>query len=728
METNRTIGDRYSILGLLGSGGMADVYLAYDELLARHVAVKVLKESYASDEWFRERFRQEAKNAARLSHPNIVAVYDRGEAREEEEDDRGLDRTVAAAAPYIVMEHVAGETLAEKLKREKSLDPAQAARVASAVAWALSEAHGRGIVHRDIKPHNIFLQGSSANFAGVKVGDFGIARALDSPIGPHGEALAWDSGEETTTIMGTAHYISPEQAQGRPVGPASDLYSLGATLYEMLVGRPPFGPTGFAGYPHDWHPAKDVVIRHATETSLSPHSVDEAIPEEISALTMRLLSKDPASRTIPGMEASRTSAVALELEHLAKSLAGHATPVPTHHVSKGDGDNPSSGDAATLHLGPGLPGGQEEAKGRHGGGGRRRRGIIAAGAASLLFLLLAGPLAAAFGISGNPLLSLSEREAGREEEPPPGFAGSLIDPPQPEATTEETTAVEETTTAAEETTSAEKETTSAEKSKTREEVEGAVRNYYEAVDVRNFAYTYDNLTSASRALFSSEDEWVNKNRLIAESEGLKLYSIEIELLGEVPSTSSGVPTGTRAPVAVDRSFANGSSIFRETVFIYEDGAWRHELSEEEIAIFSPGTPFEEPAEDTVPSAKTPEKTSAETSKKQAEASEEQAVKAAVHGHYEAIGRQNFHAAYSYFGPSFRSSTDERRWVAEEESYQITGATIHSVRVDTVSNNTATATVDVSFEDRTGSPRFSISWQLVKEGGQWKLDEQTSATR
>src|SRR3712207_1884500 len=205
------VDNRYRLRKSLGSGGMADVYLAHDDILDRDVALKVMSSRYASDEEFVERFKREAQSAAALSHPNIVSIFDRGE----QED----------GTYYIAMEYLPGGTLKDHILKRGPLPPQMAAAVALQTAEALQAAHKKGIIHRDIKPRNILITDSGD----VKVTDFGIARAA----------------EATTTsnlgdILGTAKYMSPEQAMGEPVGPASDLYSLGVVLYEMLTGRVPF--------------------------------------------------------------------------------------------------------------------------------------------------------------------------------------------------------------------------------------------------------------------------------------------------------------------------------------------------------------------------------------------------------------------------------------------------------------------------------------------------------
>src|SRR5215212_388846 len=254
---------RYFVIRLLGRGGMGEVYLARDEeVLGRDVALKILKKEYAALEEFRERIEREAESAAKLSHPNIVQLFDRGESED--------------ALPYIAMEHMKGGTLAEKIRREGTLAWREAARIAAQVAMALAEAHRCGVVHRDIKPHNVLLTGDPLTVAGsVKVGDFGIARAA-----------AASTLTETSMILGTARYLSPEQAKGEPAGPGSDLYSLGITLYQMLTGKVPFE----AGSP------LAIAMRHVYEVASSPKEINPDVPEELAAITLLLLSKDPLAR------------------------------------------------------------------------------------------------------------------------------------------------------------------------------------------------------------------------------------------------------------------------------------------------------------------------------------------------------------------------------------------------------------------------------------------------
>src|SRR4051812_31538082 len=204
--------DRYELHRKLARGGMSNVYLARDLLLDRPVAVKVLFPEYAKEESFVERFRREAQAAANLNHPNIVAIYDWGQQ---------------ASTYFIVMEYVEGRSLSEIIRSEGPLHPTRSAEVGADVAAALGFAHRNGVVHRDVKPGNV-LVGPTGQ---VKVADFGIAQAISG---------AQTSLTQAGSVMGTATYFSPEQAQGKQVDPRSDLYSLGCVLYEMLTSKPPF--------------------------------------------------------------------------------------------------------------------------------------------------------------------------------------------------------------------------------------------------------------------------------------------------------------------------------------------------------------------------------------------------------------------------------------------------------------------------------------------------------
>jgi eukaryotic-like serine/threonine-protein kinase len=246
---------RYRIIGRIGSGGMADVYSAEDTQLGRQIALKLLYRRFAEDDNFVERFRREASAAAGLQHPNVVQVFDRGE----------WDGTY-----YIAMEFLHGRNLKQVVRDHGALDPTLAADLVLQILKAARFAHRRGIVHRDIKPHNVIVDDEGR----AKVTDFGIARAGASDM------------TETGSIMGTAQYLSPEQAQGLPVDARSDLYAIGVVLYELLTGRPPF----------DAESPVTIALKQVSETPLPPRELNPAVPPAIEAVTMRALRKDPAER------------------------------------------------------------------------------------------------------------------------------------------------------------------------------------------------------------------------------------------------------------------------------------------------------------------------------------------------------------------------------------------------------------------------------------------------
>jgi serine/threonine-protein kinase len=252
-----SFGARYVPKRLIGSGGMAEVYLARDRQLDRDVALKGLRQQFAEDEEVVARFEREAKSAASLSHPNIVSVFDRSEAED--------------GTRYIVMEYVSGGNLKERIREKGTLSPEEAIKVALQVARGLEVAHDRGIVHRDVKPQNVLLTGSGE----AKVADFGIARAVAA-------ATITKSG----FVVGTAHYLSPEQALGHPATPRSDLYSLGLVLYEMLTGV----------VPHDAETQVGILMKHISGRPLPPGDVNPVVPEGLDAVVLRLLARDPEDR------------------------------------------------------------------------------------------------------------------------------------------------------------------------------------------------------------------------------------------------------------------------------------------------------------------------------------------------------------------------------------------------------------------------------------------------
>jgi eukaryotic-like serine/threonine-protein kinase len=246
---------RYRIQRKLGAGGMADVYLAEDQELGRRVAIKILNGRHANDAQFIERFRREAKNAAALNHPNIVSIYDRGEAED---------------TYYIAMEYLDGRTLKELIVGHGAAPVRVAIEYARQILSALRFAHRHGIVHRDIKPHNVLVDAEGR----VKVTDFGIARAGTSQM------------TETGSIVGTAQYLSPEQAKGGEVDQRSDLYSLGVVLYELLTGKTPFeGDTPV-----------EIAMKHLSATPKPPSELRKDIPPELDMIVLRALAKDPDAR------------------------------------------------------------------------------------------------------------------------------------------------------------------------------------------------------------------------------------------------------------------------------------------------------------------------------------------------------------------------------------------------------------------------------------------------
>jgi beta-lactam-binding protein with PASTA domain/predicted Ser/Thr protein kinase len=268
---------RYRLERKLGSGGMADVWLAEDQELGRKVAIKMLHERYANDTQFVERFRREATHAAGLSHPNVVSIYDRGEAE---------------GSYFIVMEYVEGRTLKELLVTRGPCPVPVAISYVRQVLAALRYAHRNGIVHRDIKPHNVLVDHEGR----VKVADFGIARAGSSQI------------TEAGSIIGTAQYLSPEQARGAPVDESSDLYSTGIVLYELLTGDLPF--TG--------ETPVEIAMKHLSQVPPSPSSIRPEIPRDLDLVVLRALAKEPADRYRSAKEMDR------DLE-----LVGRGEPVGT---------------------------------------------------------------------------------------------------------------------------------------------------------------------------------------------------------------------------------------------------------------------------------------------------------------------------------------------------------------------------------------------------------------
>jgi eukaryotic-like serine/threonine-protein kinase len=267
-----TVAGRYRIERMLGQGGMAVVYLARDEELERLVAVKVLAHDLSDDGSFRNRFLREAQLAAGLSHPNVVQVFDAGE-------DGGR--------PYFVMEYVPGETVADLLSRRRSVSPAEAVAIVADVCDGLQHAHDHGLVHRDVKPQNLLVREDGT----VKLADLGIARAAESTrLTQHG------------TILGTASYLSPEQAAGEEVTSATDIYSIGAVLYELLAGRPPY----------EFASLSELASKQGAGEIVPPRDLEPAIPERLEAVLMRCLAREPRFRPDSAAELAAELRAALD--------------------------------------------------------------------------------------------------------------------------------------------------------------------------------------------------------------------------------------------------------------------------------------------------------------------------------------------------------------------------------------------------------------------------------
>ncbi|MDU2202640.1 MAG: Stk1 family PASTA domain-containing Ser/Thr kinase, partial [Anaerococcus hydrogenalis] len=257
---NIILGNRYQLQDLIGVGGMAKVYKATDRLLQRDVAIKILKDQYAEDDEFVKKFSNEALSAARLTHVNIVSVYDIGE-----------DLIEGKKIHYIVMEYVNGETLKDLIDRKKIISNHDIIDYSIQISQALNQAHSSNIVHRDIKPQNILMD----RYGLLKVTDFGIARVSTNATITY-----------TSSILGTVHYISPEQAKGKFVDEKSDLYSLGVVMYEMATGKVPFDADNSVG----------IAVMHIQDEPESPIKLNENLSPRLNDIIMKLLEKDPQKR------------------------------------------------------------------------------------------------------------------------------------------------------------------------------------------------------------------------------------------------------------------------------------------------------------------------------------------------------------------------------------------------------------------------------------------------
>lgn len=329
------VGDRYELGPVIGYGGMAEVHRGVDTRLGRTVAIKLLRASLAQDETFQERFRREATASASLNHPCIISVYDTGDGVTSTGPARGL--------PYIVMEYVEGRTLRDVLREGRRILPERALEVTAGTLSALDYSHRMGIVHRDIKPANVMLTPSGE----VKVMDFGIARAVEDTS---------TSVTQTAAVIGTAQYLSPEQARGELVGPGGDIYSVGVVLYELLVGRPPF--TGSSPVA--------LALAHVRDIPEAPAVVDPEIPAAASAIAMCALAKSPGDR-YPGALAMR--------EDIERALAGRAVwaaSTPAGRAGTG-GDGPRGPGPAdwpvAVPVAVPVTGGADDPTGYVGSGG-----------------------------------------------------------------------------------------------------------------------------------------------------------------------------------------------------------------------------------------------------------------------------------------------------------------------------------------------------------------------
>jgi eukaryotic-like serine/threonine-protein kinase len=372
MTQPRLLGGRYELDGVVGRGGMAEVYRARDIRLDRVVAVKTLREDLARDATFQARFRREAQSAASLNHPSIVAVYDTGE-----------DTDGNSHIPYIVMEYVDGRTLRDLLRDDRRLLPERAAEITDGVLRALDYSHRNGIVHRDIKPGNVMLTRAGQ----VKVMDFGIARAVSD---------AQATMTQTAQVIGTAQYLSPEQARGERVDARSDLYSTGCLLYELLTGRPPFlGDSPVA-----------IAYQHVRENPVPPSHIDREVPPWADAIVLRAMAKDPRDRY--------QSATDMRAD-IQRALSGVPVAAPR---TAGYGTTQRMGPSTAMtgvptHAIPDYQYGPEEDGGYPGDRSRRRRTILLwlAGVLVVLAVVIGVAYAVFHGGGGTAVPQVTDKTA-----------------------------------------------------------------------------------------------------------------------------------------------------------------------------------------------------------------------------------------------------------------------------------------------------------------------------
>jgi serine/threonine protein kinase len=313
MEKGALLNNRYVLVKPLASGGMAHVWLGRDQLLGRPVAIKILREEYTRKPDFQERFRNEAQAIAKLSHPNLVTVYDFG---------------IQGDQYFMIMEYVEGEDLKSFLRRARRQPLETWLDIAIQVCEGLGLAHRAGLVHCDIKPQNILLAPDLL----AKIADFGIARAMASKTVPADRNATRPLEDET--VWGSPQYVSPEQAAGEALTPASDIYSTGVMLFEMLTGRLPF-------------PGKDprtLSLQHRNEPAPSPRLLNPAIPEELEGIVLRALAKDPAQRYRNGDQMARV---------LKAYLVGNTAPLPAAAPAAGEAEAEEEGgiDWAAVAMG-----------------------------------------------------------------------------------------------------------------------------------------------------------------------------------------------------------------------------------------------------------------------------------------------------------------------------------------------------------------------------------------
>ena len=360
----RTFNNRYTLTERVGLGGMAEVYRAKDNVLGRTVAVKVMLPQYAADPTFTKRFRQEAASAANLQSPYIVSIY-----------DWGLD----GETYYIVMEFLRGTDLKTAINERGAINQRKAAEIGSQIAQALSVAHEGGVIHRDIKPQNIMIQPDG----NIKVMDFGIARAGDAGL------------SQTATVLGTAHYVSPEQAQGKELTGASDIYSLGVVLYEATTGKLPF----------DGQDAVSVAVKQVNELPAPPSTINPNLDPGLEAIIMKALEKDPSKRFKDAAEmrhvlndflAGRPIALGDDISGLKTQVMGGVAPMQNGTAVM----SPVAGGQATggfTQVGPRVYSAEDEAAAAK----KKKRNIIIIIGVVVALLCVVGIAAAALSMGGS---------------------------------------------------------------------------------------------------------------------------------------------------------------------------------------------------------------------------------------------------------------------------------------------------------------------------------------